>query len=154
MDNKQHVIFTGTRNEYISPLHTYATSYVTLEHSFLKSSGWSLVPGSVWLLSDTTEAQKRFFFFFFLNFKKVSCLSYLNVTRFICHMSCVKLYPVVLPGGQTEGLRGPRSCKFWQQTAAFTLGKQRENREKRNVSVVNSNVSFPMCSANPFQLGF
>lgn len=68
-------------------------------------------------------------FFFFNAF---SCVSYLNLTGFICHMSCVKLYPVVLPGGQTEGLRGPRFCKVWQQTAAFTLGKQRENRERGN----------------------
>lgn len=61
-------------------------------------------------------------------------------------MSCVKLYPVVLPGGQMEGLQGP---KVWQQSAAFTLGKQQENRERGNVSVVND-VSFPMCSTNPF----
>lgn len=90
------------------------------------------------------KAQKRFSFFFFL--KEVSFVSYLNLAGFICHMSCVKLYPVVLPGGQTEGLRGPRTCKVWQQTVAFTLG---------NVSVVND-VSFPMCSTNPFpsQLGF
>lgn len=79
--------------------------------------------------------------------EEVSCVSYLNLTGFICHMSCVKLYPVVLPGGQTEGLRGPGSCRVWQQTAAVTLDKQRESRERGNVSVVND-VSFPVCSTS------
>lgn len=113
----------------------------------------SRVLNAVWRLAQCGsyqiqhKAQKRFFFsFFFFLLKEVSCVSYLNLAGFICHMSCVKLYPVVLPGGQTEGLRGPRTCKVWQQTVAFTLG---------NVSVVND-VSFPMCSTNPFpsQLGF
>lgn len=63
-DNQQLASFTVTGDEYISLLHTYDMSYVTPEHSSLKSSVCSLVPGSVWLLSDTAEAQKSFFFFF------------------------------------------------------------------------------------------
>lgn len=44
-------------------------------------------------------------------------------------MSCVKPHPAVLPGGQTEGLQGPGSCRVWQQTAAFTVGKTTEDWE-------------------------
>lgn len=42
------------------------------------------------------------------------------------------LYPVFLPGGQTESLQGPRFYKVWQKTAAFTLGKQTENWEEKH----------------------
>lgn len=62
-DNKRLASFTVTGDEYIFLLHTYDMSYVTLEHSSLMSSVCSLVPGSVWLLSDTAEAQKSFVFF-------------------------------------------------------------------------------------------
>lgn len=67
------------------------TSDVALEHRSIFGTRPS---------SDTTEAQELLW---------VWCVLYLNQTGFIGRAPCVKPYPAVLPGGQTEVLQGPGS---------------------------------------------
>ena len=84
--------------------------------------------------------------------KTLTCISCSNLASFLCDMSCVKLYPVVLPGGQLECRPGPRvPLQDLDTNHKLHLGQGKVNKQRRNRPYF-TDIKSLYCSLNPWSI--